>query len=261
MREYREEIQQKAALHSSKSPVEIPNPSTRAVNNHPPTSWLQPHPQTATQSQTSNSSTSRIFQTATSQVSGLPSAGSSAVKMKEEFNLEEILNFVSSSWDKALHTSHVSTYPFDQPSRFPDPHLQSAPIPPPVGPPQLPNYPPPPHGGRPGHQTKVYIFPYGSYTTQAESSLPQVVTTPVYPYVHPYVHPFGGQAAQEEPISARAPDTRCSIDLGYFTEKLLRKVAKIDIAGLVEGLGSASPPVAFARRMSQRIGRCSCLIR
>ena len=48
---------------------------------------------------------------ATSQDSGLASAETSSVEMKAKFNLGEIINFVSSSWDKVSHDTSVHVYP------------------------------------------------------------------------------------------------------------------------------------------------------
>ena len=53
-------------------------------------------------------------ESATSQDSGFASAETSAVlemNKKEKFNLGEIINFVSSSWDKVSHDSSVHVYP------------------------------------------------------------------------------------------------------------------------------------------------------
>ena len=49
-------------------------------------------------------------ESATSQDSGLASAETSAVEMKEKFNLGEIINFVSSSWDKVSHDASVHVH-------------------------------------------------------------------------------------------------------------------------------------------------------
>ena len=52
---------------------------------------------------------------ATSQDSGLASAETSAVEMKKEkFNLGEIINFVSSSWDKVSHDASVPRHAFPE---------------------------------------------------------------------------------------------------------------------------------------------------
>ena len=42
---------------------------------------------------------------------GLASAETSSVEMKAKFNLDEIINFVSSSWDKVSHDPSVHVYP------------------------------------------------------------------------------------------------------------------------------------------------------
>ena len=173
------------------------------------------------------------------------------------------------SQNASSSASHALFDPPSQPTSFPDPQLQS-----------LPNLSPdfhlPPPANRPNvtHDALTAAPACGGHLTQPKPLATQPITM-VLSSSHSIPcglagcyggHPTLAESSILDSAPARSPDARCTNEQTYLAENLLIQIPKRlhqnkYIAGLVEDLGSAFPRVAFARRMSQGTGRCSCPIR